>query len=148
MSDEIIDMSSGSDSSGLVINELIKAELNKTTKWTTFLAVLGFIGLGFVVIAGFFMIGVNSRAFMGDQALIIGLVYLLMGALYFFPIYYLYKFSVKCKEALGFGGQMALNEAFIYMRKQYQFVGIVTIVVMSIYFLIIIAAILFAGRVF
>jgi len=144
MSDEIIDMSSGSDSSGLVINELIKGELNKTTKWTTFLAVLGFIGLGFMIIAAFIMIGVNSPAFKGDQMLFMGLGYLLFSLLYFFPIYYLYKFSVKCKEALGFGGQMALNEAFIYMRKQYQFVGIVTIVVMSIYFLAIISFVMLA----
>ncbi len=146
MIEEIIDTNSNSNDSGLIVNDLIQNELKKTIKWTMFLSILGFIGLGFMLIGALIMFGNMGRGFYGEQMFVMAITYMIMAIVYFFPVYFLYQFSSKMKSALEFGGQVSMNEAFIYMRKQYQFIGIVSIVVISIYILMFLSAIAFVGR--
>lgn len=74
--------------------------LKSIKNWSFFFAILGFIGLGLMVILGVVMIGVASYApktkFLVEFISIFNAVFAIV---YFFPVLYLYKFSVKTESA-------------------------------------------------
>ena len=125
--------------------------LDTTRKWSMFFAILGFIGMGLMVIGGLFMIvaGSSIGSYPGTPLPfgLIGFVYFIFAVLYFFPIYYLYKFSVNMKSAIMMRNELSLEQAFRFLKNHYQFVGILTIVIISLYILLIIGGI-FAAIVF
>ena len=115
----------------------MKAVLNETRKWTMFIAILGFIGIGFFIIASLF---VGTLFNMAKQPLpfpsiYLTVLYILLGIIYFFPFYYLYRFSVKAKDALRTGLTADLSLAFINLKSHYKFLGILCIIVLSFYVL-------------
>jgi hypothetical protein len=111
--------------------------LKETAKWANFLAIMGFIGIGLIVILAFFMGAVLSSLPNANLLPITGpimtVVYLLMAALYFFPVLYLYRFSDKMKAALARKEEDVLTDAFMNLKSHYKFIGIVTIVMLSFY---------------
>lgn len=120
------------------LSDFSKQNLNETRKWTFFLAILGFVFIGLMVIASFSIGAIFSE--LGDDSMpfpssMLGGIYFVMGIIYFFPIYYLYKFSTHMKNALASGEDISLDEAFKNLKSHYKFVGILTIVVLSIYLL-------------
>jgi hypothetical protein len=71
----------------------------------------------------------------------ITLVYVLIGLLYFFPCLYLFNFSSKMQIALRNNDQELLNQSFKNLKSCFKFIGILTIIVISIYLLVIIVSI-------
>lgn len=126
--------------------------LTEIRKWSMFLAILGFIFLGLLVLMGLFIILAGSLfgGYLGGmERVLIFFVYILIGGLYFFPIYYLLKFSVNMKKAIEQSEQKDMTSAFEYLKSHYKFIGIFTIVVLSLYVLIgIIAAIVGMSSIF
>ncbi|GAB7086745.1 DUF5362 family protein [Marinifilum fragile] len=114
--------------------------LNETRKWTMFFSILGFVFLGILIIAAIFMATMfgamagDNLPFMGS-GIIIGVFYLLLGALYFFPIFYLYKFSKHSKTAIYSEDSEQLSLAFKFLKKHYKFIGILSIIILSFYVL-------------
>ncbi|RUT78616.1 DUF5362 family protein [Ancylomarina longa] len=114
--------------------------LNETRKWTIFLSILGFIFIGLMVVASLFM-GVifgsisNDVAISGAASMGMGVAYILIAILYFFPIFYLYKFSNYSKNAIENKDSNVLNLAFKNLKSHYKFMGILTIIILSIYLL-------------
>lgn len=113
--------------------------LNETSKWTNFLAIMGFIFIGLMIVLGFFIGSIFSE--MGENqpnmpfsGTVLGFIYLMMGLIYFFPVLYLYKFSTFTKKALMHQNTNDLNEAFKNLKSHYRFMGIITIVILSVYF--------------
>lgn len=136
----------------LEIGEDIKGYLKEITKWTNFLSIIGFVGLGLMVVVGFFIsFSSNLSNFGGDAAynlgysMGIGLFYVLIAMIYFFPILYLYKFAKKMKNALKLNNNEDFKMAFTNLKSHYKFMGIFAIVIISIYVLIIIGSMLFAA---
>lgn len=132
----------------LRIDGAAKTFLAEAAKWTTFLAILGFIGVGFMVLAALIMLvfgasmsSYNSMMPMGGGAFF-SLFYLAIAAFYFFPINYLYKFSSNMKEALRTNNQASLTKSFEYLKSHYKFIGILTIVLIGIYILAILGMII------
>jgi lipopolysaccharide export LptBFGC system permease protein LptF len=118
--------------------------LNETRKWTTFLAILGFVFLGFLVLMalamGAFMSGPLAKEFgpgfgSGFPGILIALVYLGMAILYFFPILYLYRFSTQTRNAIEHRDSNILNQAFYNLRSHYKFIGILAIIMLAMYVL-------------
>jgi len=105
------------------------------------LAIMGFIGIGFMVIASFVMAALMSRL-MPYGSLLSG-VYILMAILYFFPIYYLYKYATTIKSSLFENNEEELANALGYLKSHHKFLGISVIVIISLYILIIIGVIAF-----
>jgi len=64
-----------------------------------------------------------------------GLMYVLIGLLYFFPVYYLFKFSSKVRTALMTKNTQELETAFENLKSHYKFIGILMIITLSIYVL-------------
>jgi len=130
------------------IDGATKGFLAEIAKWTSFFAILGFIGIGFMVIAAliFMSLGASLNSYnslfpMGG-GLFVSFLYLILAVLYFFPVNYLYKFSSNMKNALRSNNQQSLTRAFEYLKSHYKFVGILTIVMLSLYILLILIAIL------
>ncbi|MNU20748.1 hypothetical protein D3C71_89990 [compost metagenome] len=130
-------------SSGL--NENSKAYLGQTVRWTNFLAILGFISIGLmlffsllIILGGGIMMNrlseVSSFGTIGYT--LFGILYLGISILYFFPVFYLYKFGRLMKSGLLTDNELQITEAFRYQRNMYRFMGIMALIVIGIYILI------------
>ena len=134
----------------LELNQLAKDALREGAKWTFFLSIMGFIGVGIMVLAAIFMTialssvpsELDSYGMFGAMKGFISLFYLLMAVLYFFPIYYLYKYSSNVKTALQFNDSNLLADAFVNLKSHHKFLGISIIVIFSLYLLVIIGAVI------
>jgi len=129
------------------ITQVTKMIFLETAKWAKFLAILGFVGIGILVIAGFFMGALMSsldqmndyRASTNPFGMIGGaffvILYTLMALVYYFPIKYLYDFSTKVKKAFEIQDQLLFNEAILKLKSHYKYIGILMFIVFSLYIL-------------
>ncbi len=135
----------------MTITPQIKTFLKETAKWGKFLAIVGFIMIGFFVVfaifAGTIMSGVLSEM-SGPSAVsggMITVIYLLLGLIYFFPVLYLYRFSVKMQTALKNDDQEFLASSFENLKSCYKFMGIFMAVVLGFYGIVLVGGLLFGG---
>jgi len=148
-----MEQKSAFESFELEVNDEIKGFLKEIAKWGYFLSILGFVGIVFMIIGGVGVslytglnqFGANTAYGLGYSAGI-GLIYIILALIYFFPILYLFKFSVKMKNALKSISNEDFKYAFLNLKSHYKFMGIFTIVIISIYLLILVGAI--AGATF
>ena len=135
------------------LNETAKGFLKETAKWAYFLSILGYIGIGFIVIAAIFAGTIftamgNMGGHMGSIGAFGGtfimLLYLAIGIVYFFPIYYLNKFASNLKVALKNNNTDSLTVSLGYLKSHYKFIGIMMLVMFAIYALVFVFAILAA----
>src|SRR3978361_1144462 len=83
--------------------------LNEAARWSRFLAIIGFIGCGLMVIAGFFFSSLITRmlAGIGDGGMssalnmIFSFFIIFTSLIMFFPSLYLFNFSSKMRKALN-----------------------------------------------
>lgn len=138
----------------LEINNEIGQHLNNAGKWTKFLSILGFVAMGFMVMGGIVLsivmmfIPSGETANMPFPTFLLGLTYVIIGAVYFFPLLYLFRFSNSIHQALRLKNQNQLTSAFFNLKKHYKFIGILMIVFLGLYiliFAIVIIAGLFSG---
>ena len=126
------------------LNESAKGFLKETAKWAYFLSILGYVGIGIIVLVAIFAGSIFSRMssmspmgnFGAGIGTIITIVYLLIAALYFFPVYYLNKFASNAKMALRDNDTETLTTSFEYLKSHYKFIGILTVVILGFYVLI------------
>ena len=122
----------------LAIDEEAKTHLLETVRWTKFLAILGFIFLGLLILFGLLM-GTGFSQMAGMYGLASGMgvgfmiIYFIIAMLYFFPIYYLYKYSVLVKPAIHGSNQEQFNLALSYQRRMFKFIGIMALIVLGLY---------------
>lgn len=55
-------------------------------------------------------------------------IYLIVFCIYFFPVYFLYKFSIRIRKAIAIKDTDVLINALGFLRKHYLFLGILAIV--------------------
>lgn len=131
----------------LQLNESAKEFLRETAKWAYFLSILGYIGIGFIVLIAIFagaffaFIGNLSREMNNFGAMggsFISSLYLLIAVFYFFPVYYLNKFASNAKIALRDNDSKSLAASFEYLKSHYKFIGIVSLIILCLYALIIV----------
>lgn len=125
--------------------------LKETGKWASFLGILGFIGLAFFVIIALTVLAVGGAmssamdsmgAFGGVGTTAIGIIYLLMALLYFFPVLYLYRFGSRIKNAFANNDTAMLTSAIENLKSHYKFVGILAIIMIAFYVLAIVFGVL------
>lgn len=129
----------------LVLNSKSKNFLKEISKWTLFFSILGFIGIAFLVLIAILMGTlyapmVNMLAKQqGVESLstILMITYLVLALLYFMPVFYLFKFSKKMKSALANKNDDILADAFENLKSHYKFIGVLTIIMLSLYVLLI-----------
>ncbi|KYP15029.1 DUF5362 family protein [Flavihumibacter sp. CACIAM 22H1] len=138
----------------LQVDGISSSYLAETAKWAKFLSIIGFIVCGILVLAGIFMgsilsdlssMGGNPGVFAGGGSIFISILYVAMSALYFFPCLYLYRFAVAMKTALQANDALQLQTSFKNLKSSFRFVGILTIILLSLYVLIFVGAGIFAA---
>jgi hypothetical protein len=124
----------------LTLSETAIDYLTETSKWTKFLSIVGFVFTGLVVLMGVFAGSLMSflpTGPMGNMSqgmgALFGGIYILMGLLYFFPSWYLFKFSQKLQLALATSNDEELNTAFSNQKSFYKFYGIFVIIMIGLY---------------
>lgn len=140
---------------GLQLNESAKEFLKETAKWAYFLSILGYVGIGLIVLVAIFAGAIFSTlgAMMPGEiagkigstfGIIITVMYLLFAALYFFPVYYLNKFASNLKTALQNNDSNFLTSSFEYLKSHYKFIGMMMVITFSLYGLVIVFSIISA----
>lgn len=100
--------------------------LKSTCKWTKFLSLLGFIFITFSVIT----VGLFATQH-GNILAILPLSLIVL--VYFFPIYYLWQFSMHSKLAIESNSAESLGKAMMFLKRHYMFMGILVIIVITLY---------------
>jgi len=130
---------------GLSIDPMSKAHLADAARWAKFLAIMGFIVCGLIVIVGIFAGSVlesfsSTRRYEGFDSNVemtrgLGIVatvfYILIAVLYFFPCLFLFNFASKMKTALLSNDQDVLNSSFQNLKKTFRYIGVLSIIVLS-----------------
>ncbi|GAB3824269.1 hypothetical protein [Pontibacter rugosus] len=117
--------------------------LREAAKWGKFLAIVGFVVIGLMVVMALFagafmgaMMDGMSGATGGAGAIGSGflvVLYLLFALLYFFPVLYLYRFSSKAQQGVNLESPQAIAEAFKNLKSLLKFMGILTIIMIAFY---------------
>lgn len=133
----------------LQLTETAKGFLKEVAKWAYFLSIVGYVGLGLLVLFAFFAASMfaalgSAGGAMGAMSAIGGtfitVLYLVIAVIYFFPIYYLNKFASNLKAAFREDNTETLTTSLGYLKSHYKFLGIFTVVIISIYILIFVFA--------
>ncbi len=116
--------------------------MTEIVKWAKFLAICSFVGLGMMVLAGVAMIILQfERQANGLSTVIMGLFYILMAVIYFFPAVYLYRFATASADAIEKLNEDTLEEGLENLKSLFRFTGILMIIMFSLYAIGIIAVI-------
>lgn len=130
------------DDFDLRLTEKSKSFLKETAKWAYFLSIVGFVGIGFLVLVALFFGTIFSKlsSFGGNSTPMpmmaggfITVLYLVIAVIYFFPVYYLFQFSSKLKIAFNNTDNEQLTASFENLKSHYKFMGICAIVMISLY---------------
>jgi hypothetical protein len=116
--------------------------MTEIVKWAKFLAICSFVGLGMMVLAGVGMIILQfERQANGLSTVIMGIFYILMAVIYFFPAVYLYRFATASADAIEKLNEDTLEEGLENLKSFFRFTGILMIIMFSLYAVGIIAVI-------
>ena len=129
----------------LKIDAYIQNKLESTGKWAKFLSMVGVVFIGILVLAMLILIiAGNFTGFDEYSTPAIILVYLVLAGFYFFPVYYLFKFSFYLKRALESHDQKELYRSFSNLKTHYNIIGVIMAAALVFYVVAVIIGI-FAG---
>lgn len=127
------------------IEDQTLAHLNTARKWAMFLAIMGFIFLGLMIVIGF-IAGTFLKTFSSAEtgsAFTGSLVYipLVIGAvIYFFPVLFLFRFSKFSAKAVRTYDKLDMHKAIKNLKYYFAYFGILVIVMLVIYFIMLVIA--------
>lgn len=129
----------------ICLGEEDKAIIASSCRWAKFLAIVGFVMIGLMVLLFLMMllgVAVAGMAIPGmgvggakamTAGVIVGLAILLV---YFFPIFYLYRYASRGLKAIATNDDVIMTESFLNLKRYFKFTGIFTIVVIFLYLLV------------
>jgi len=152
---------------GMVVDETMKADLLSSAKWAKFLLVLYAIGLVILFAVGIGMIVFGNKfaacasgacdpnvhvgpnppcPFPGNVGLFVGIIYIVLGVIMLYPLVKGFQFANNTKAACLTGSEEKLARGFAGMRSYLKFYGILAIIFLIFYAIIaILGAIGFAA---
>lgn len=130
-------------SSSVEVTQGVLAQLAGTKPWVRFMAVLMFIGTGFMLLAGIFMLlAGGAMAAVGNSqmgpipgGILVGMsvLYLVLAALYIYPAIKLWKYADRIATLLNSKSVTDLEGALGHQRSFWKFVGIMVIAIFALY---------------
>ncbi len=139
----------------LSIDASASSYLSETARWGRFLAIVGFIGCGFMILMGLLMSflpmtpgsGFVTRtgeytSTAGGARVLMMIIYIVFGIISIFPYLYLHRFSTKVKLAMQTSEQEVLASAFANLKSLFKFYGVLTIIMLGFLALGIVIAII------
>lgn len=120
----------------------IKTYLLEISKWGKFLAIVGYIGIAVLAIVAIALIVISFitsiKLDVGLSLGTFGVIYFALAILYYFPVKFLYKFSIQIKKGLESDNNQDITLGFENLKSLFKFTGILTIVILSIYALLLV----------
>jgi len=141
-------------STGTVLTETMLTYLKEASPWLRFVGIVEFIGCGLMCLGGIsFSITTSALPGMTEAVgnfpvWILSLVYIIGGALVFFPAKFTYSFGVKIRNYQISSSAEDLELAFKNNKSLWKFQGIMLIIsfaVVPVFFVIAIVGIVAAG---
>lgn len=130
----------------LIINQVSRKFLAETARWAKLLSIIGFVGMGFMVIGAiFFMVAFSVFDIPNDLPFppsLLGILYIVIAVIYLFPLLYLFRFAIKMKEAMVHLQQSTLDLAFSNLKSHYKFIGIFMLVTLGLYAVILLGTVI------
>lgn len=132
-------------------------QLSGTRPWVRFISIMVFIGAGFMVLAGLGMLvfgviggaamskvgaGSSEGAMVAGIPVLMAVIYLVLAVIYIFPGVKLWKYASRIAELEASGSAESLAAALGEQRTFWKFVGIVAIIMISLYLLVIVGAVI------
>jgi hypothetical protein len=117
------------------LNNLTISHLDETRKWTLFFSILGFIFMGLCIIIVPILL-ITSQISNASFSFLTVFPLILVAIIYFFPIYYLLKFSINSKKAIDTLDSQCLEVSFKFLKLHYRFMGIFTIAIIILYIIL------------
>lgn len=138
-------METENDDKFIRIDNEILNNLNATRKWTTFISVLGFIFLGLLIfigaITGTFLTAFKSKETnLGIPESIMLLIFALTAVIYFFPVFFLFRFSRHTRNAVQKNDRDEFFKASKNLRAFFTYIGVMAIIVITVYIVALVVA--------
>lgn len=129
---------------GLNVDAAASEHLAEAAKWARFLAIAGFVMIGLIVIimlaAGAFFGSMMPGMGAGMTSGIFLIYAVIIGAVWFFPALFTYRFATHMRRALAGNDQQALTVAFQNLKITFRYIGIIAIIFIAIYALLFVFA--------
>lgn len=120
----------------LTVTEAMKQNLLSATKWIKFLNIVGCIGVGFLMLMAIIVfISAVSNPYNGNAYA--SVVWVIIAGVYIVPIRRIFTFIEQARNVCLYEDQDDFEGMFDSLRYVSRYIGIVTIVVLSIYTVII-----------
>jgi len=120
------------------LTETMLSYLKEASPWLRFIGILGFIGCGFMCLVGIIFAITTSvipdimDGMVNFPVWLFSLVYIAIGALYFFPARFTYNFGAKIRNYQLSNSNEDLELAFKNNKSLWKFNGILYIVCLAI----------------
>jgi hypothetical protein len=131
------------------LTEGMVSHLSAAAPWIRFIGVLGYVGCGFTALVGLGCIiaGPATDSFFsrwgGAVGMVsLGIIYIALGVLLFFPAMFAYNFGVRIRNYLRSGSEYELEQAFKNNRSLWKFLGILAIVELALLPVLIVAGLI------
>lgn len=123
------------------LSDQAKKYLLEASKWANFIAIVGFIAIGLLIIMSFsigtIMASLPEGSLGGISPTFFSFFYLIVAGVYFIPVFFLFQFGQKTKQALIEDDHNLLTFALKKLKSHYKFIGIIFIVCIALYFFLI-----------
>lgn len=121
----------------LVITEEIRSYIYDVAKWAHFLAFVGFVIAGFMLLAALTVgTALNTNPELAKMLGAMGnigsgaitFVFIAYGLAVFYPSLLLFKYASKAKQGVLYGEQESLNDAFSKLKSLFKFWGVIVMI--------------------
>lgn len=131
-----------SETRGIELTPASISYLETTRKWAFFLSMIGFIFIGLMLIVAIITatVAIPFSGLPAGGGIAATVLFISLTVLYFFPVFFLFKFATVSKSALEMKGSSRMEEALKYHKMLFKFLGILAIVFLCLYVIGIIAA--------
>lgn len=123
------------------LTEQAKKYLMEASKWANFIAIVGFIAIGLLIIMSFsigtIMANLPEGSLGGLSPKFFSFFYLIAAGIYFIPVFFLFQFGQKTRQALLQDDHNLLTFGLKKLRSHYKFIGVLFIIFIALYFLLI-----------
>ena len=116
--------------------------LFKAAKWGKFLAILGFIVTGLLILGGITMSFVLNKVSGTDELVplnmpfspvFLSIIYIIFAGIYVIPVIFLNAFSNNVIKAVNLSSTEKMTTALRNLKRLFVFIGISTIVLLALY---------------
>lgn len=123
------------------LSDQAKKHLLEASKWANFIAIVGFIAIGLLIIMSFsigaILANLPEGSLGGLPPKFFSFFYLIAAGIYFIPVFFLFQFAQKTKQALIEDDHNLLTFGLKKLKSHYKFIGILFIVLIALYLLLI-----------